>query len=79
MESAPASPSDQIAIMTPDGNIFLSDIHCRIVSDIPAGSGFSTAEEEPRARRSVCFENLTLLQMKQIDHFIHTLATKRLH
>jgi len=79
MESAVPNPSDQLAIMTPDGEILLSDIRCRIVSDIPAGSGFSTAEKEQQARRSVCFENLTLLQMEQIDHFIHTHATKPLH
>jgi CheY-like chemotaxis protein len=79
MESAATNPSDRLAIMTPDGEIFLNDIQCRIVSDIPAGSGFSAAETEQQARRSVCFENLSLLQMEQIDRFIHTHATRPLH
>jgi len=79
MESATNNPSDRLAIMTPDGELFLNDIPCRIVSDIPAGSGIALAEAEQQARRSVCFENLTLLQMEQIDRFINTHATRLLH
>ncbi|BBO77585.1 hypothetical protein DSCW_50020 [Desulfosarcina widdelii] len=79
MESTATSPSDQLAIMTPDGEILLNDIQCRIVSDIPAKSGIAMAEAEQPARRSVCFENLTLLQMERLDNFIHTHATRPLH
>ncbi|WP_319523384.1 response regulator [uncultured Desulfosarcina sp.] len=79
MESSAANPSDRLAIMTPDGELFLNDIPCRIVSDIPAGSGIVLTEAEQQARRSVCFENLSLLQMEQIDHFIHNHATRLLH
>ena len=75
MESVSGNPSDQLAIMTPDGEIFLSGIDCRIVSDIPAGSGLSLPEAS-QARRGVCFEGLTLLQTERIDQFIHHHATK---
>ena len=79
MESAITSASDQLAIMTPDGEILLNDIQCRIVSDIPAKSGTALTEAEQEARCSVCFENLTLLQMERLDNFIHTHATRPLH
>ena len=38
MESVPGHPSDQLAIMTPDGEILVSGIRCKSVSDIPADS-----------------------------------------
>ena len=64
--------------MTPDGEIFISDIHCRTVSDIPGESGISLADER-HSRRSVRFEGLSMLQMEQINRFIHTHTTQLLH
>ena len=58
MHSVPVDPSDQLAIMTPDGEIFINGLRCRTVSDIPAGSGISLPEAS-HARRGVCFETLT--------------------
>ena len=78
MDAAPANPSDQLAIMTPDGEITISGLPCRIVSDISIPCGPALPETE-RVRRSVCFENLTLLQMEQIDRFIQTHTAQILH
>ncbi len=78
MDSAPADPADQLAIMTPDGEISISGLRCCIVSDIPAQSTPAIPETE-QARRSVRFENLTLLQMEQISQFIQTHSTELLH
>ncbi len=81
MDSMPGHPSDQLAIMTPDGEIFVSGIRCRSVSDIPAdGSipGFPLPEAG-QARRGVRFEGLTMLQTELIDKFIRNYATERLH
>jgi len=78
MDSAPPHPADQLAIMTPDGEIFISGVRCRIVSDLPA-AGDPTLPQMEHARRSVCFEDLTLLQMEQINRFIHTHTTALIH
>lgn len=77
MESAPRNPSDQLAIMTPDGEIFISGIRCRAVSDIPADSGISLPEAD-QSRRSVCFEGLSMHQKELINQFIHKYATELL-
>jgi hypothetical protein len=73
MESVPDNPSDQLAIMAPDGEIFINGLHCRIVSDTPAGSPVSLSEAG-RARRGVSFEDLTVLQTELISQFIHNHA-----
>ena len=78
MESVPDKPSDQLAIMTPDGEIFINGIRCRAVSDIAADSGI-TFSEAGQARRGVCFEGLTMLQRELINQFIHNHTTERLH
>jgi CheY-like chemotaxis protein len=78
MESELGSPSDQLAIMTPDGEIFVSGIRCQNVSNIPAGSGISLPEAS-QARRGVSFVCLTPLQTELINRFIHTHATELLH
>jgi DNA-binding response OmpR family regulator len=78
MESVPDQPSDQLAIMTPDGEILISGIRCRIVSDIAPGKN-TPLSEPTHARRSVCFEGLSMLQVEQINQFIHTHATEVLH
>ena len=81
METVPGHPSDQLAIMTPDGEIFVSGIRCHGVSDIPADSsipGFPLPEAG-QARRGVRFEGLTMLQTELIDKFIRNHATERLH
>ena len=51
MESVPDHPSDQLAIMTPDGEIFISGIRCHNVSDIPAGSGIPLPRKGPGPTR----------------------------
>jgi DNA-binding response OmpR family regulator len=78
MHSVPNHPTDQLAIMTPDGEIFISGIRCHSVSDIPAGSDISLPEAG-QARRGVRFEGLTMLQTELIDQFIQHHATERLH
>jgi len=77
-EMGSANMSDQLAIMTPDGKIFISDIPCRTVSEIPAGSGI-TLPASDKSRRSVCFDELTKLQTERIDQFIHHHATQTIH
>jgi DNA-binding response OmpR family regulator len=74
MESVPDHPSDQLAIMTPDGEILVSGIGCHIVSDIPVESGILPPEAS-QARRGVRFEGLTMLQTELIDRFIRNHAT----
>jgi CheY-like chemotaxis protein len=78
METTPGDRSDQVAIMGPGGKIFVSGIRCRTVSDIPAGRGLSLPEAD-QARRSVCFDGLTMPQTDLINRFIHqhALALKR--
>ena len=66
--------NDQLSIMTPDGEIFIADMHCRIVSDIPAGNDLPLAQPG-KARRSVCFDKLTLHQKKRINQFIRKYTT----
>ncbi len=78
MHSVPVDPSDQLAIMTPDGEILINGLRCRTVSDIPAGSGISLPEAN-HARRGVCFEALTLLQSELINQFIHSHTTALMH
>jgi hypothetical protein len=81
MKSVPGHPSDQLAIMTPDGEIFVSGIRCHGVSDIPANSGVPgfPLPEAGQARRGVRFEALTIRQTELIDQFIRNHATERLH
>ncbi len=77
MESVPDQSSDQLAIMTPDGEILISGIHCRIVSNVAPGRSTPLSALN-HARRSVCFEGLSMLQVEQINQFIHTHATELL-
>ena len=74
MDTVSGSTSDHLAIMTADGNIFVSDIPCRTVSEIPSDSG-SANSLAGQIRRGVCFENLTNHQTERIAQFIqnHTL------
>jgi hypothetical protein len=67
--------------MTPDGEIFVSGIHCHGVSDIPADSGIPgfPLPEAGQARRGVRFEGLTMRQTELIDQFIRDHATERIH
>jgi DNA-binding response OmpR family regulator len=69
METTPGNRQDRLAIMGPDGEIFVSGIHCRAVSDIPAGRGLALPEVD-QARRSVRFEGLSMLQTDSINRFI---------
>jgi hypothetical protein len=78
METLPDHPSDQLAIMTPDGEIFISGIRCHHVSDIPMGNGIPLPQSS-QARRGVRFEGLTRIQTELIDQFIHDHAKERLH
>jgi DNA-binding response OmpR family regulator len=78
MESVPGKPSDQLAIMTPDGEIFVNGLHCRTVSELPPGSGI-TLPDTGQTRRGVSFENLTILQTELINQFIHNHASEMLH
>ena len=78
MASSSANPADELAIMTPDGEICISGINCRVVSEIPAHCSPGLAEME-QSRRSVSFKNLSLLQMEQISRFIQTHTTELLH
>ncbi|MGA6927565.1 MAG: response regulator [Desulfosarcina sp.] len=75
MQSAPNHPSEQLTILTPDGEIVISAVPCRVVSDIPAGRGL-TRPETGLARRSVRFKGLTDRQTERINRFIrrHTTA-----
>jgi signal transduction histidine kinase len=75
METTPHHASDQLALMTPDGEIFISDIRCRTVSDISTASGIRLPAPN-QARRGVCFEGLSLLQAERIHQFIHTHTTQ---
>jgi CheY-like chemotaxis protein len=81
MESVPGHPFDQLAIMTPDGEIFVKGIRSQTVSDIPANSsnpGFPLPEAG-QARRGVRFEGLTMLQTELIDRFIRNHTGKRVN
>ncbi|WP_419659005.1 two component system sensor histidine kinase, hybrid [Desulfosarcina variabilis str. Montpellier] len=68
METILPPQKDQLSIMRPNGEIFITDMHCRIVSDIPL-------PQPGQARRSVCFENLSLSQRKRINQFIQNHTT----
>ena len=63
---------------TADGEIFISGIKCRIISDVPPEPDVPQPQVN-QARRSVCFEGLSMLQVEQINQFIHTHATELLH
>jgi hypothetical protein len=78
MEAASGGSSDQLAIMTADGNIFISGIRCRTISEIPAESGgaYSLAGQ---TRRGVCFEGLTNHQTKLIAQFIQNHSLEIIH
>jgi CheY-like chemotaxis protein len=65
---------EQLSIMTPDGAIFIADMHCRTVSNIPAGNDLPLPQPG-QARRGVCFENLSLHQKKRINQFIRKYTT----
>jgi hypothetical protein len=70
--------SDQLAIMTPDGEIFINGLRCRTVSDIPAG-GEINLPEAAHARRGVSFEDLTVLQTELIISSSITTPNKGTH
>ncbi len=74
IEHATPPTRDQISIMTPDGDIFIADIHCRVVSDIPAGNDLPLPHPG-QARRGICFEHLSLTQKKRINQFIRKYTT----
>jgi signal transduction histidine kinase len=76
-ETATGRPLDQLSIIAPDGQISISGLHCRTVSDIPSGNGVSLPDTG-QTRRSVCFEDLTSLQTEWVNRFIqrHTKGLK---
>jgi DNA-binding response OmpR family regulator len=80
MASVSGHSSDQLAIMTPDGEILASGIRCHSVSDIPADSCVPgmPLSKAGQARRGLRFEGLTMLQTELIDQFIRNHATERL-
>ena len=75
MNDPAETAADQLSLMTPDGEIFLSGIHCQTVSDIPPASGLCLSEPD-LSRRSVRFEGLTALQLELLNQFIHAHAAK---
>jgi len=81
MASVSGHSSDQLSIMTPDGEILASGIRCHSVSDISADSCVpgEPLSKAGQARRGVRFEGLTMLQTELIDQFIRNHATERLH
>ncbi len=81
MASVSGHSSDQLAIMTPDGEILVSGIACHSVSDIPGDSCVPgmPLSKAGQTRRGVHFEGLTMLQTELIDQFIRNHATERLH
>jgi hypothetical protein len=81
MASVSGHSSDQLAIMTPDGEILVSGIRCHSVSDIPPDSRVPgmRLSKAGQARRGVHFKGLTMLQTELIDQFIRNHATERLH
>jgi CheY-like chemotaxis protein len=78
MGSVSDHSSDQLAIMTPDGEIVIDGIHCKSVSNIPAGHAFPHPEAD-HTRCGVRFEGLTMLQTERIGQFIQNHAKNRLH
>ncbi len=74
----PVAEDDHISIMTPEGDIFISDIHCQVVSELPAGNDLSLPKPG-LARRSARFRRLSLHQKNQISNFIHKYSTEVLN
>jgi signal transduction histidine kinase len=74
IEHASPPMEEQLSIMAPDGEIFIADMHCRTVSNIPAGNDLPLPQPG-QARRGVCFENLSLHQKKRINQFIRKYTT----
>ena len=63
------SDHDRLSIVAPDGTLFLYELGCRTVAEMPACSG-TCPDESDTTRRSVCFEGLTTMQKERIDRFI---------
>ncbi len=70
IEEVDAPLKDQLAIMAPDGTIFVSDIHCRTISDI-SSEGESDISNRRSIRRGVMFENMNDHQIEQINQLIN--------
>ena len=64
---------DLLSIMTPDGDIFIADLPCKIVSDLPEGNDLPLPQPG-QARRSVRFFNLSPHQKKLIGQFMQRYA-----
>ncbi len=60
---------DLLSIMTPDGDIFIADLPCRVISDLPF-------PQPGHARRSLRFLDLSLHQKKLISHFMQKYAVE---
>jgi len=67
-----------LAILTPDGQLFASDLCCRIISD---GTVNSTkhCSNAGKKRRGVCFEGLTFAQKEQLERFFDLHTEKTIH
>ena len=66
---------DLLSIMTPDGDIFIADLPCKIVSGLPGGSD-PPLSRPAQARRSVRFTDLSLHQKERIGQFMQRYATE---
>lgn len=70
MEPSVDHSADQLALMTPQGDVFLSGVPCRNVSEVSADSGVSLPDAG-QLRRSVRFDNLSMPQKAKIEQFIN--------
>src|SRR5690606_40765314 len=77
LDDAPPVGQDNLSLMVPGGEFFISGINCRNVSDIPL-DGDDTVDL-CRYRRGVSFENLNEMQIELLTQFIQNHATELLH
>jgi signal transduction histidine kinase len=78
IDPLPPLTNDELAILTPDGQLFATDLRCRIVSDSHANS-VKYSSHATSKRRSICFEGLTTVQQEQIERFIDIHTKRTIH
>jgi len=78
MEPTPPQTKDELAILTPDGQLFASDLCCRVISDTAINPTEPHARRSNR-RRGACFEGLSASQREQIERFIDLHTKKTIH
>ena len=78
MSSTSTNQVDQLAIMTPDGEIFVNDLPCRTICDVAHGEK-ALYTEKNSVRRSVCFESLNHSQKERIENLIDLHTSKTIH